>query len=337
MAQIVSNIMEVHKREFILHPFFKDITEKSRQLSADKQIEFTTDFQVDDHGLSLDSDPELITRVLNILLDNAIKFTARKTRLIHAVMKAAGLGSPLQVVWLNCLEASCRFNPNKGRAMYLVIFMPQQISISADLMGLLTNYVEQGGRLVGDMPLAYFDEYAALFYSNKGSPFERLFGTTINDFQYSGVNAIHFIDDMELKGFVINQTPSTAKVLAKYYNGLPAITENSLGSGKAIALGYQASMICFEPGNDQAENQLLRYVLGGRTSPYFADGALVYRLATPDADHYFLINDGDGKSVNFSSIFSYQDVVDAVTGEQLQLGAPILLERDSGRWLRFGK
>jgi beta-galactosidase len=164
---------------------------------------------------------------------------------------------------------------------YQVIFMPQQIAISSDLMGLLTGFVKQGGRLVADLPLAYFDEYAALLYSDSGSPFESLFGTTINDFQYAGVNATHFIDDMKLAGFVINQTPSTAVVLAEYDNGLPAITENSLGKGKAVALGYQASMMCFEPGNDLAEKHLLKFVLGGKSSPYSAEGALVYRLATP--------------------------------------------------------
>ncbi len=220
---------------------------------------------------------------------------------------------------------------------YQVIFMPQQLSISNDLMGLVTDYVRQGGRLVADMPLGWFDEYAALLYSDKGSPFEELFGTTVNDFQYSGVNAIHFIDDMKLNGFVINQTPSTASVLAKYHNGLPAITENALENGKAIALGYQASMMCFEPGNDLAEKNLLKYVLGGRTSPYSAEGALVYRLAAPDADHYFFINEGEGEMVNFSSIFNYENVVDAVTGEELRLGAPVWVDGDSGRWLRFGK
>ncbi|MCC5929964.1 MAG: beta-galactosidase trimerization domain-containing protein [Cyclobacteriaceae bacterium] len=220
---------------------------------------------------------------------------------------------------------------------YQVIYLPQQLSIGNELMGLLTKYVEQGGRLVADMPLGWFNEYSALLYSHKGSPFEKLFGTTINDFQYSGVNITHSIDDFTLDGFVINQTPSTAKVLANYDNGLAAITENSLGKGKAIALGYQASMMCFKPGNDKAEKKLLNYVLGGISSPYAAEGALVYRLASPAADHYFVINEGAAKPIQLSTNLRYKRIFDAVTGEELKMGDPIQLDRNSGRWLRFEK
>ncbi|MCA1760641.1 MAG: response regulator, partial [Bacteroidales bacterium] len=75
MARIVSGTMEVHKKEFLLNPFFKEVTEKTSQLCAGKQIEFTTDYQPDVTGLTLDSDPELIRKTLNTLLDNALKFT----------------------------------------------------------------------------------------------------------------------------------------------------------------------------------------------------------------------------------------------------------------------
>ncbi|MCA1760789.1 MAG: PAS domain S-box protein, partial [Bacteroidales bacterium] len=40
MARIVSGTMEVHKKEFLLNPFFKEVTEKTRQLCAGKQISF---------------------------------------------------------------------------------------------------------------------------------------------------------------------------------------------------------------------------------------------------------------------------------------------------------
>lgn len=220
---------------------------------------------------------------------------------------------------------------------YPVIYLPQNMAISNTMIGHLTDYVAQGGRLVADLPFAWFDEYGALMYTNEGTAFEKLFGTTINDYQYSGVNIENKLEDFDIEGFLVNQTPSTAKVVARYDNGLPAITENSFGKGKAVILGYQASKMCFEPGNTMAEKLLLGYTLGDLTSPYRVDDALVYRLASPSADHYFFINDGHSKAVPFSSSFRYKGVTDAVTGEKLRLGDPVELEANSGRWLRFEK
>ncbi len=75
MAQIVSGTMELHKKELLLYPFLKNVLEDTRQLCAGKPIKFITDFQPDDSGLTLYSDPELIGRILHALLDNALKFT----------------------------------------------------------------------------------------------------------------------------------------------------------------------------------------------------------------------------------------------------------------------
>ncbi|MDZ7743189.1 MAG: response regulator [Bacteroidota bacterium] len=74
MARIVSGTMEVHKSEFLLQPFFEEVIEETRQLSAAKKIGFETDCQIK-ADVSLDSDPELIRKTLHILLDNALKFT----------------------------------------------------------------------------------------------------------------------------------------------------------------------------------------------------------------------------------------------------------------------
>jgi PAS domain S-box-containing protein len=76
MARIFSGTMEMHKKEFLLHPFLEDVTADTKQLCAGKPIKFTTDYQPDNNGLTLESDPELISRILNALLNNAMKFTA---------------------------------------------------------------------------------------------------------------------------------------------------------------------------------------------------------------------------------------------------------------------
>jgi PAS domain S-box-containing protein len=77
MARIVSDTMEVHKKEFKLQPFFEEVIEKTRQLCAGKQINFEVVSQPENVDLTLDSDPELIRKILSPLLDNALKFTEK--------------------------------------------------------------------------------------------------------------------------------------------------------------------------------------------------------------------------------------------------------------------
>jgi len=76
MARIVSGAMEVHRKEFLLQPFFAEAIEETKQLCAYKEIGFEADYQ-NNADLTLNSDPELINRTLNILLDNALKFTTK--------------------------------------------------------------------------------------------------------------------------------------------------------------------------------------------------------------------------------------------------------------------
>ena len=103
-------------------------------------------------------------------------------------------------------------------------------------------------------------------------------------------------------------------------------------------LGYEASLNCFEPGNDKFERMLLDYTMGDLESPYSCENAVVYRQSASEADHYFFINDGPQNTVILDTgNYQYSKVEDPVTGEELELGAPIELEGYSGRWLRFEK
>ena len=85
------------------------------------------------------------------------------------------------------------------------------------------------------------------------------------------------------------------------------------------------------------ESRLRRYALGAIVPPY-SSSSVVYRLATPVADHYFFINDGPPVSTTLDTgSYRYESVKDPVTGAPLKLGAPIALDGYSGRWLRFVK
>ncbi len=227
----------------------------------------------------------------------------------------------------------------KGLAhRYKIIYLPFVIAINQDVMEILSDYVREGGRLVIDMPSGWYDEYGALMSTDKGTTFEKTFGTIINSYQYAGVNVPYSLDQLKLNGFTVDLTPTSAKILAKYDNGKPAITENNYGRGKAILLGYEASMAAFKPGNEQAEKMLLRYTLGDYEANYKCEEVIVYRIAAPSVDHYFLINDGPKtKAFLDTKSYDYQRLVDAIKGQQLQLNQPIEVDGYSGRWLRFEK
>lgn len=227
----------------------------------------------------------------------------------------------------------------KGLAnRYKVIYMPFIVAVGEDMMEILSNYVEEGGRLVFDGPSFWFDDYGKMFKTNKGTVFEKTFGATINDYQYAGINVPWSIENRELKGFTLNVSTSTAKTVKAYNNGLPAITENHFGEGTAVILGCEASMMCFKPGNDDMEQFLVDQLLGVYHSPYVCNDAIVYRLAAEDADHYFIINDDEAKSVrlNFRD-FKYSSMIDPLTEKTMDMNAPIEVERYNGRWIRMVK
>lgn len=227
----------------------------------------------------------------------------------------------------------------KGLAgRYKVIYLPAILGLNPDLLPHLTTYVKNGGKLVIDMPGAWFDDTYALLYTKKGTPFEQLFGTVINEYQYSGVNRNWTLEGKTLYGFTTSLTPTSASVLAKYGNGQPAITENKLGKGSAMILGYEASTACFKTTAPEWEALLLKYAVGQTSSPFTAKGAITYRLGGPKADHYFVINDQD-KAVTASiasSRYTYKSAKDAVTGEAVTLGQ-ISIPANSGRWIRVEK
>jgi beta-galactosidase len=227
-------------------------------------------------------------------------------------------------------------------ARYRVLYLPAMLALQTDLLPLLTAYVEQGGRVVLDLPGAWYDEWMRVFPTGKGSAFAKLFGASLDDFQYSGVNRTLKIGDAVMNGFIAAMTPSSlnegAKTLASYDDGKPAILENRLGKGTAVILGYEAAHSCFKLGNTDSEAMLLRYTLDKLSSPFACDGAIVYRLASPKADHYFLLNDGPARTVRLDTkALRYRTASDAVTGERLLLGGEIKLAAHDARWVRLEK
>lgn len=219
---------------------------------------------------------------------------------------------------------------------YPIIYMPAHAAINEDLFPVFEEYVKQGGRLVIDAPGGWWTEHGKVLDTGKGSAFEQIFGATVADFQYSN-NVVWKIGEHALDGFVMDIQPTSAKVTERFQNGRPSVTENNLGKGTALILGADAAFSMKSPGNDFMEEWTLKYTLGGLKSPYACPNSIVYRLAAPEADHYFFINDDEPKitSLTFPG-FRYQTFTDAVTGETIDPSA-IELEGYSGRWIRCEK
>lgn len=227
-------------------------------------------------------------------------------------------------------------NLRRGLAgRYRVIYLPAVLAMQRDVFDLLADYVANGGRLVMDLPSAWFDDSARLFPTGRGSKFAEVFGATLDDFQYSGVNRQLRLGEHRLDGFVASLTPGPARVVARYDDGRPAITEHRHGRGTAVILGFEASGRCHRPDNPAGERLLREHALGGLAAPFACDEAIVYRLASPAADHYFLINDGPARTATLRLDGPrYRRLSDAISGEELAFGATVKLDAHDARWLR---
>lgn len=75
IARIVSGNMEVHQNGFQLSSFFRELTEDTKHACLVKNIGFEIEFPTKDPDMILYSDQEFVGKILQTLLDNALKFT----------------------------------------------------------------------------------------------------------------------------------------------------------------------------------------------------------------------------------------------------------------------
>jgi beta-galactosidase len=223
-------------------------------------------------------------------------------------------------------------------ARYRILCLPSVLTLPGDLLTVLQEYANQGGRLVMDLPSAWLDERLVLLNTERGGAFEKLFGVVVNELQPGDSHRPVQLDGVELAGILAELTPTHAQVLARYSTGKPAITEARVGRGTAVILGCQSSRLCSQPDNAAAESLLLRYTLGSVTPAFTCRGCIVFRLASPAADHYFLLNDGPTTQATLATgSLLYSRLTDAISGETLPRGRPITVEAYSGKWVRAAK
>lgn len=222
---------------------------------------------------------------------------------------------------------------------YPVLYLPGFLALDRALLPIFKTYVENGGRLVVDMPCGGYDETGRVLFTNQGTDFEQLFGVELSDLQYSGNNVVWHLDDAPIHGYVADLVPTTATVAKRYRNGRPAITEHQIGAGSAVILGWEAARTCYRPGQDAWQERLANWLRGDVVTAFAAEGhPQVYRMAAPEADHYFVINSGDPSASKLTRVpFAYSEAVDAITGEAVDLAEPIAVGADDGRWIRCTK
>jgi beta-galactosidase len=225
---------------------------------------------------------------------------------------------------------------------YRAIVMPAFLSISEDLLVLLREYVQAGGRVLLDAPGGWYDGYAALLDTRPGSAFEQLFGVTVRDYQYSREgNRVWSIDGRGLTGCTMHLEPTHAQVTSRFEHcELPAVTTNCIGDagGAAVVLAHEATLGCFEGGQAAAEAHLLKHLLPtDYAPPYTCSHDPCYRLWTPAADHYFLINDRD-RSVRVQlQPVQPGTATDLIAGEPIRSLDAVEVPAHSGRWVRVAR
>ncbi len=279
-------------------------------------------------GVFRDWDNEAIWSAMTVIGRDTFKYQPLKARIgISRALINANV--PFEYVTASDLR-------NGLARRYQVIYLPAELAIARDLQEILLDYVTAGGKLVMDLPSWWFNDYGLLISTGKGSLFEKLFGTRLNDFEYSGFNRQDSIGEIPLKGFTADLSPQNAEILFNYRNGKPAGTLFHCGKGKAVLLGWEASGMCFRPGNREAEKVLIETVLGDIHLPYSCKDAIVYKLSSPAADHFFLIND---QNTDIMAVLKtdklYKKAFDVLTGKKLDPGSPWLVKANNGLWVRM--
>jgi beta-galactosidase len=219
---------------------------------------------------------------------------------------------------------------------YRILFLPAQLAVDPAMLESLVPWVEGGGRLVLDAPGAWYGYDGRLLPTEEGSAFERLFGCRIADFQYSRANHVLWsIGGRPMEGFTLELVPTRARVRERFDDGRPCVSEHRLGAGSAVVLAHEAALACWRPGNRWMQHRLVRHLLGARRPSFACAGAIVYRLAAPGADHYFLLADGPARRVRLRLRgHTYAAWEDPIAEQTLSVGAPIEIGAHDARWIR---
>ena len=118
---------------------------------------------------------------------------------------------------------------------------------------------------------------------------DRLFGAWVENI-HDGRTNLQTIDGMELEGFYGDLELTSAKVMKRFCDGRPAITEARIGRGQALLIGFDPARQCWRPGATGLEALLADLIRGESPRTWSCDVPLTLRRRCAEADHYFIIS-----------------------------------------------
>jgi hypothetical protein len=205
---------------------------------------------------------------------------------------------------------------------------------------LLTEYVKAGGRLIADVQFGFCDPWAKMHPKGPGTQAEKLFGAwvdMIHDTRTGGKS----LGNIQVKGMYGDIKITSARVISTYSDGAPAVTENRLGRGTAVLIGFDASRMCHLPEeNPLTESLIAELIEFNQQRKWHTTAPMSYCLRTDRADHYFLINDKDEQPVFINAYDTrYISGSDVITGTPVDVNGTIsvTIPKESAMWLRFEK
>lgn len=124
---------------------------------------------------------------------------------------------------------------------YKVIIAPMLFMLKSGLKEKIEEYVQNGGIFVTTFASGIVDEYGLSFFDSECYPFRKLLGVkaeetdSLYDGHYNSANL--FGKSYKSEKYCELAYPEGAKVIGEYetdfYKGMPAVTENTYGKGKA--------------------------------------------------------------------------------------------------------
>ncbi len=220
---------------------------------------------------------------------------------------------------------------------YPALYAPHLRAVSDELLDALEAYVRDGGRLVADVQFGFLDRWGKLRRRGKGSQLERLFG--------AWADAIHDtrteprrIGPIEVEGFYGQLELTDARVLARFQDDAPAVTEHTLGSGSALLIGFDAARMCHLAGREDVQRLITDLCWADGRPAWRCDAPLAVRRTAPGADHYFLLNEGPDRMARITAYdCEYATGLDVLTGREIDVAGTVAVDLParSGTWVRL--
>lgn len=155
-------------------------------------------------------------------------------------------------------------------ARYKLIYLPAAIMLDDKTVAALKTYVKKGGVLIAETNTCMRADNTLVNRVTPGCGLDKVFGCRETDWQVVEENTPSFITykrtRLKAAAFRSALVPDSARVLARWKDRRPAITENRFGKGKAVYIATYPSVAAFA-GNDGAAKVIEKLILSNGVAP----------------------------------------------------------------------